>query len=158
MRIANPFIMIAHVIASLREADVGQQSADTIKFDFRFRCPRALGTKSTSGTRPESGGHLRRGKRQTAGNGVAAIQTEPLPKIRSNVRFGVIREHWTASEMGSLSNIGRELIPSVYRRRSDQHAAGLGAPGASPVRPAGLPREGRPRGAGGRPRACSVGW
>ena len=40
MRIANPFIMIAHVIASLREeADVGWQRADTIKFDFKFRFP-----------------------------------------------------------------------------------------------------------------------
>jgi hypothetical protein len=40
MRIASPFIMIIHVIGSLREADVGQQSADTIKLNFRFRCPR----------------------------------------------------------------------------------------------------------------------
>ena len=36
MRIANPFIMITHVIGSLREADVGWQSADTIKLNFRF--------------------------------------------------------------------------------------------------------------------------
>jgi hypothetical protein len=36
MRIANPFIMITHVIGSLLEADVGQQSADTIKLNFRF--------------------------------------------------------------------------------------------------------------------------
>jgi hypothetical protein len=42
MRIANPFIMIIHVIGSLREADVGEQSADTIKLNFRFRCPRAV--------------------------------------------------------------------------------------------------------------------
>jgi hypothetical protein len=51
MRIANPFIMIAHVIASLHEADVGQQSADTIKFGFRFRFPWALRTTLRSGTR-----------------------------------------------------------------------------------------------------------
>jgi hypothetical protein len=38
MRVANPFIMITHVIGSLREADVGQQSADTIKLNFRFGC------------------------------------------------------------------------------------------------------------------------
>ena len=37
MRVANPFIMITHVIGSLREADVGLQSADTIKLNFRFR-------------------------------------------------------------------------------------------------------------------------
>ncbi len=36
MRIANPFIMITHVIGSLREADVGWQSADTTKLNFRF--------------------------------------------------------------------------------------------------------------------------
>jgi hypothetical protein len=38
MRIAHPFIMIAHVIGSLCEADVGRQSAGTIKLGFRFRC------------------------------------------------------------------------------------------------------------------------
>jgi hypothetical protein len=38
MRIANPFVMITHVIGSLPEADIGQQSADTIKLDFSFRC------------------------------------------------------------------------------------------------------------------------
>jgi hypothetical protein len=36
MRIANPFFMITHVIGSLHEADVGWQSADTIKLNFRF--------------------------------------------------------------------------------------------------------------------------
>jgi hypothetical protein len=36
MRIANPLIMNTHVIGSLREADVGYQSADTIKLTFRF--------------------------------------------------------------------------------------------------------------------------
>jgi hypothetical protein len=39
MRIANPFITITHVIGSLRESDVGKQSADTTKSNFRFRCP-----------------------------------------------------------------------------------------------------------------------
>ena len=38
MRVANPFIMITHVIGSLREADVGLQSADTIKLNFGFGC------------------------------------------------------------------------------------------------------------------------
>ena len=36
MRIASPFIMITHIIGSLHEADVGWQSADTIKLNFRF--------------------------------------------------------------------------------------------------------------------------
>ena len=36
MRITDPFIMITHVIGSLRKADVGWQSADTIKMNFRF--------------------------------------------------------------------------------------------------------------------------
>jgi hypothetical protein len=40
MQIANPFINITHVIGSLREADVDWESADTIKLNFRFQCPR----------------------------------------------------------------------------------------------------------------------
>jgi len=42
MRIASPFIMITHIIGSLREADAGQQSAGTIKLNFRF-CARRQG-------------------------------------------------------------------------------------------------------------------
>jgi hypothetical protein len=34
--IADPFLVITHVIGSLREADVDWQSADTIKSNFRF--------------------------------------------------------------------------------------------------------------------------
>jgi hypothetical protein len=41
MRIANPFIMITHVIASLREADAGQQSAGTI--ELKILCARRQG-------------------------------------------------------------------------------------------------------------------
>ena len=40
MRAANPFI--THVIGSLREAEVGWQTVDTIKLHFRFRCPGAV--------------------------------------------------------------------------------------------------------------------
>jgi hypothetical protein len=39
-RIADPFIMIIHGIGSLPEADMRWPCAETIKFDFRFRCPR----------------------------------------------------------------------------------------------------------------------
>lgn len=46
MRIADPYIMIVHVIVSLhvivflRGADVGLQSADTTKLAFRFFPPK----------------------------------------------------------------------------------------------------------------------
>jgi len=42
MRIASPFIMITHIIGSLHEADVGWQSADTIKLNFRFLGAQAM--------------------------------------------------------------------------------------------------------------------
>jgi hypothetical protein len=34
--------MITHIIGSLHEADVGQQSADTIKLNFRFLGAQAM--------------------------------------------------------------------------------------------------------------------
>jgi hypothetical protein len=77
MRIANPFITITHVIGSLRgihdfgptlglfsrvrKADVGQQSADTIKLNFRFRCPGAGHEVKVGDQTHERACHLRRG-------------------------------------------------------------------------------------------------
>ena len=45
MRIAGPFIMFTHVIGSLCEADVGRQSAATIKLSFNRSPHVAIGAR-----------------------------------------------------------------------------------------------------------------
>ena len=85
MRIGNPFIMITHVIGFLREADVGSQSADTIKLKFRFQCPRRYARSYGRAPDHESACHLRREKETIAGNGVAANVSLTLAAVSLNI-------------------------------------------------------------------------
>ena len=68
------------------EIHVGSPSAGTTKLCFRFRYPGDAHEVKGQGPDHETAHHLRRGKRQTAANGIAAkIQT------RDNKKLGPLR-------------------------------------------------------------------